>query len=453
MSTMKHPNIILILTDQQSSSMMGCAGNTFVRTPNMDRLAASGIRFTRAYCTNPVCVPSRVSLLTGRMPGEFHGNHNEAAWQVNPAEQNIAMGNLVKNAGYEVVYGGKVHVPDPLHPRCTGYDYFCDDERGELAKRCAEFIGKPHDRPFFMVASFINPHDICYHAIRNFPVTATENLLNRANAELAALDQALQLPEGVSEEEFWRTHCPPLPSNHEVQEHEPEAIADMVKFRAFKAHARDKWQEKDWRMHRWAYARLTEMVDAEIGAVLDAVDQAGIGSDTVIVFTSDHGDHDASHKLEHKTAFYEEAAKIPLLISYPGKIPAGIVDHSHLISNGLDILPTICDYAGAEVPSELKGSSIRAICEGHSPENWRSDLYMECQFGFAVVGREYKYAFYNNGQGRNNEQLYDLSRDPHETKHAGTDPEKHSLLKCFRERLTAHQQLHYGGSRSVQDFQ
>jgi len=109
-------------------------------------------------------------------------------------------------------------------------------------------------------------------------------------------------------------------------------------------------------MHRWAYCRLTERVDALIGKVLDAIWESGIEKDTLIIFSSDHGDMDSAHRMEHKTIFYEESINTPLIVTQVGQTPAGAVDKTHLISNGLDLLPTLCAFAEIRVPAGLKGS-------------------------------------------------------------------------------------------------
>ena len=123
--------------------------------------------------------------------------------------------------------------------------------------------------------------------------------------------------------------------------------------RPFQAYTREKYTQNQWRLHRWAYCRLTEMVDREIGTVLDALKEAGLQENTLIVFTSDHGDMDSAHKLEHKQVLYEESVRVPFIMSYAGRIPAGVIDDTHLVSNGLDLLPTLCDYAGIKTPEEL----------------------------------------------------------------------------------------------------
>jgi choline-sulfatase len=427
---MKNPNIILIITDQQSAHMMSCAGNKYVNTPNMDRLAAAGVRFERSYCTNPLCIPSRVSMMTGKMPGEFGLWYNQRHFDLAPDMKPATLGTLMENSGYELYYGGKIHLPDALKPQNNGFNYFCSDEREGLAHACSDLLQKDHAKPFLMVASFINPHDICYMIIRDFD---DGNYFDASVVwkEVAALDDALRLPPEVSEEDFFANICPPLPENHDIQKDEPEAISWLFKKHRFRGEARDNGDEKMWRMHRWAYAKLTEQVDREIGILLDGLEKSGNLDNTVVIFTSDHGDHDSAHRLGHKGTLYNEVVNVPLIISSPDTGLPGTTDKNHLISNGLDILPTICDYAGVTVPPELEGLSLKLLAKGGTPETWRDEVYIESEFGRAIVTQNYKYACYNGGARC--EQLYDSKNDPYETVNSANVEKKQQILEQHRE--------------------
>ena len=431
------PNLVFLFTDQQSAHMMGCAGNPYVHTPAMDSLATNGARFARAYCSDPVCVPSRFSLMTGRMPSEIALRSNDArpVKAIPDHIKDTGLGHLFRRSGYEAAYGGKQHLPK-VDAKALGFDYLTRDERDGLAKTCAEFLGRPHDRPFLLVASFINPHDICYMAIRDFMETQMDKwLIEGGKREIATLDQALRLPEGVSEKEFFARHCPPVPPNFDPQQDEPEAIRRLLAQRPFRKNAREKWPPERWRLHRWAYARLTERVDAEIAQVLEAIRRNGLQQNTIVIFSSDHGDHDSAHRMEHKTALYEEAARIPLIVSQPGVTPAGLVDDAHLVSNGLDLLPTLCDYAGIEVPKDLKGRSFRPLAEGRAAPDWRAELPIESEIGRCLVTSRYKYVLYDEGASR--EQLMDLEKDPYETRNAAKDLGNGEVLAKLRARLDA----------------
>ena len=412
--------------------MMGCAGNAYVNTPAMDRLAATGVRFERAYCTNPVCVPSRFSLLTGRMPSEIGLRSNDYAHIQAVPEQitQQGLGWWFRRAGYDVAYGGGFDLPK-MTAEDLGFDTITGDERDELAQVCADYVAQDRRKPFLLVASFINPHDICYMAIRDFAGTEEERrIVAQRKREIATLDDALQLPAGMSREAFFEQRCPQLPVNFEPQEDEPAAIRALLEQRPFRRNAREHWTDERWRLHRWAYVRLTEMVDAQIARICDAVRECGKEEHTVIVFSSDHGDMDAAHRMEHKTALYEEACRIPLIISQPGSTVAGAVDRTHLVSNGLDLFPTLCDYAGIRPPDELRGLSLRSLVEGRAPSAWRDSLPVESELGRMIVTQRFKYLLYDDGARR--EQLIDLWEDAGEMRNAAQDGRNADILQRHR---------------------
>jgi len=438
--TSEKPNIIYIFTDQQHAKMMSCAANPWLKTPAMDYIAENGVRFTRAYVTNPVCTPSRMSLMTGRFPSYFKDNKGNKVYEnwgairvseISEEVENTTLPFWLKKAGYDLVFGGKQHLPKPLTPEALGFTIISEDERDGLAKTAADYINEKPKNPYFMVVSLIQPHDICYMAIRDFAETDHEKLLiEKGVQEVSMLDKALSKPKGVSDEEFYKTYAPPLPPNYEPQKGEPKAIRDLIEQRNFKKKAREEYTEEDWRLHRWAYCRLTETVDQQIQTVLDAVRESGQEENTLIVFSSDHGDMDGSHRMEHKSTPYEESANVPFLMMWKGKIPAGVVDTTHLISNGLDLLPTLTDYAGLKGASDPRGLSIRSLIEGED-DNWRKTLGVETEVGRMVVHEDgYKFIRYFGEE--NEEQLLDLNLDPHETKHFTERADHAEILSSLR---------------------
>jgi arylsulfatase A-like enzyme len=430
------PNILFIMTDQQHAGMMSCTANKWLKTPAMDRLAASGIRFERAYACNPVCVPNRFSLQTGLMPSAIgmgqNGDSERAA--VTDAMVQQSLGGLFRQAGYETVYGGKVHLPTRMNDvEKLGYRNLTGDSREGLADACAKFIRGEHAKPFLLFASFINPHDICYMAINDFRLTNGKAPVGNTDSRTCegVLESARASGDiGV----FVAEHCPPLPANHAVPEAEPQCITDKyVNARPFRAYIREKWSENQWRLHRWAYCRLTEMVDKTVGIVLDALGEAGLEDRTLIVFTSDHGDMDAAHKMEHKSVLYEESVRVPFIMSYKGAIPAGAVDDTHFVSNGLDLLPTLCDYAGIKIPEGLRGLSLRPLAEGKKPAAWRDYVVSESQNGRMLQTDRFKYCVYDSGRDR--EQLIDLKNDPGEMKNLAERGEFKDVLDDRRQLL------------------
>jgi arylsulfatase A-like enzyme len=422
-SQSQRPNILFIMTDQQHAGMMSCTGNSWLKTPALDRLAASGMRFERAHASNPVCVPSRFSLQTGLMPSAIGMGRNEDAPQATVTDAMVqqSLGNLFRKAGYETVYGGKVHLPNRMNDLKTlGYRNLTPDSRQKLAEACADFLKGPHDKPFLLFASFINPHDICYMAINAYARSRGESVTNNVDSKTceAVLDRARQSGDLAA---FIRDHCPPLPANHGIPDREPECITrKYTEARPFRAYVRAHWSDDQWRLHRWAYCRLTEKVDAQIGIVLDALREAGLEDNTLVVFTSDHGDMDSAHKLEHKSILYQEAVNVPFLMSFSGRIVAGAVNRTHFISNGLDLLPTLCDYAGIDVPAARPGRSLRPLAEGKTSAAWRDFVVSESQNGRMLRTERFKYCLYDSGARR--EQLTDLQDDPGEMKNLAESP-------------------------------
>lgn len=433
------PNILLIITDQQHAGMLGCAGNSYVKTPNLDRLAAGGARFERAYCGNPVCVPSRFSMFTGTLPSRIGMESNGEIGNVVPQEVlDNSMGVVFRRAGYQTVYGGKTHLPGRGKKNqiaSYGFDELTKDSRQELATTCAKFLREKHERPFLLVASFINPHDICYMAIRAFKESGTvprgAKLTPLSSEAIACLDAALKRPAGVSEDEFFARCCPPTPANYGIPEGELSVFGG--KLGGFRGYVREKWTDQDWRLHRWAYARLTELVDGQIGQVLDALKESGLAKNTLVVMTSDHGDMDAAHRFEHKSLLYEEAVRVPLLVALPSVTRAGTVDREHLVSTGLDLIPTLCDFAGVAQPTALRGRSVKALSQGQPSGAWRKCLVVENQQARLLLSERWKYMV--GAAGAIREMITDLERDPGEMKNLAAEPAYRRQLETGRRLL------------------
>jgi len=413
------PNILIIITDQQNAKMMGSAGNEWLETPNIDRLAAKGMRFENAYVTNPVCSPSRFSIFTGQFPTAIAMRHNGSKIDVATLEKILpeAMGFTFAKAGYDTFYGGKLHLPGAKNEISTyGFETLVSkDERDDLAKESAAFLlNRDSKKPFLVALNFINPHDICYEAIRHFPPK------NRPPAEVPIpLLEVTTIPDSISEKDFFLKYVPPLPANFEPTFPEPKAIYDLKKLHSFTIDARENWKERDWRMHRYAYHRLTERVDVQIGTVLDALESSEFADNTIVVFTSDHGEMSGTHRLEHKTVFYEESSNIPLVVWYSDMVNSNSVDRENIISNGLDIFPTLCELAGIPTPEKLPGISFASLLNGQKKRyRPREYLFMENELGFMIREGNLKYTLYDNGD----EMLVDLGNDPGEMINVHADP-------------------------------
>ena len=427
----ERPNILFIFTDQQTWRAMSCAGNPHLSTPALDRLAAEGTRFEQAYCTSPVCGPARSSLITSRMPHE-----TGVEWNGQAMKSEIPnMGQIFREHGYHTVWAGKWHLPESYPLRAgskqkeiDGFELlpFYDSTKNwpewgygdvtdaPLAEAVAGFLSQPQQQPFLMGVSFCNPHDCCY-------------LTRRPERYPAA--NAINDP------------LPPLPPNYAINPDEPEFTRQkrtMDHYGDELLLSRD-WRETEWRAYLWNYYRMTERVDAAIGKVLQALDDAGLTGNTLVLFTSDHGDGVASHRWTAKLSLYEEATRIPFLMRWPGHIPAGRTDTVHLASQ-LDVLPTFCDYAGIETLPKFRGQSLKPIIE-QPQSKWREYVVTELaddkldpsRKGRLLRTGQYKYNIYSHGT--RNEQLFDLKYDPGETQNLAYEPSLQKILAAHRRQL------------------
>jgi arylsulfatase A-like enzyme len=441
------PNFLFIIADQQNIGALSAAGNPWLKTPAEDSIAAKGTRFTKSYCTNPLCSPSRSSLFTSRMAHETGVNTNDwseeqlkkfhpegvATGRLAPVppqarlpEGMPSMGSLFRAAGYETAYSGKWHLPVgyPAYSKkadqktIPGFDVLpmsgeMTKDRGDsglyldvhAADAAVSFLGKPHEKPFVLVCSILNPHDICHYPEN----PETFDALCDANAPL-----------------------PPVPPNLNALTHEPEALASSREGYN-KARGISAWTDEGWRKYRASYYRLTEIADAHVGRVLAALEQSHLASNTIVIFTADHGELMGAHKLVTKMKLYEESAAVPLLISAPGVTATARVNDTHLVS-GLDILPTMCDYAGIPAPDSFEGRSLRPVLEGKTAP-WRDFVISAVTDKSARMLRtsQYKYVVYGNGG--NPEQLFDMDADPYEMKNLAADPSLKDVLSSHRRML------------------
>jgi arylsulfatase A-like enzyme len=411
------PNILLIMTDQQFGDAMSCViGNQYLDTPHMDSLAGNGMRFTRAYSPNPLCVPMRTSMITGLYP-------HQTGVQINGGKLKVKdrpfLGKLFQQAGYETAYFGKWHVP--LKSRLKdihGFDTFEDKACRLDPSRAAAFLKQKHSRPFFAVASFLSPHEICEWARKE------------------------RLPGGDIGDPPPLGERPPVRRNSRPPENETDIMAHMRKsYQAARWFPVGNYTEEDWRRHVWGYYRLVERADRFVGLLLDALRESGQEEDTVVVFVSDHGDCHGAHLWNQKTVFYDESTRVPFIISRKGTTPKGTSDL--LVNVGVDIMPTLCAFAGIRPPADLPGLSLKAPACGQAPEVKRvyvvsQNHMVQCApvdgkhlkpQGRMVRSERYKYCLYSEGERR--ESVVDMKQDPGEMVNQADNPE-------FRETLYQH---------------
>jgi arylsulfatase A-like enzyme len=355
---------------------MSAYGNKYVKTPAMDRIAADGCSFRASYTAMPQCCPARASWYTGRTSSE-HGVPGNGC-NITPDLPDLGQW-LTKHGGYKATYAGKWHIPG----RDVGksFDMIFGSGRGEfadagIARACMGYLENyKDDKPFFLNAGFMNPHDCCYSAGAN------------------GGQGKFRFAKGIEDK------LPPLPKNFEKPR------------QARAAH----WTDLDWRYYIYVYYRWVEMVDAEIGRLYDALMSSRFADNTVVVFAADHGDGLGFHGNITKGYLEEEAWRVPTIIVDPSKATKGKRDNEHL-SIGVDIPATICDYA--EVPMLPKmtiGKSLRPLAEGKKVDKWHDYIVGESFLGKGQVGvrdQQHKTIFHCDGETK----VFDLKDDPLEMK-------------------------------------
>ncbi len=421
------PNVLVILTDQQFADVMSCAGSEWVKTPAMDSLAKKGVRFPNAYVNYPVCMPERYSMFTGRLPVTRH----DADANNKPV---ISLGNQAKQAGYDTAYFGKWHIQDETFSEDDtayhGFDLHTGGKDKTMTKNAIKFLSEKRKKPFLAVVSYYNPHDICEWGRKKAGQTER---IDMKNGELP-IDPHIE-------------QCPPLPDNYEISDDEAEAVAIRRTLESKGMPNAQKiamdFDHNDWRQYRWAYNRLVEMVDAHIGDLLEALDDNGHERDTVVIFTSDHGDGYGAHRWHQKSVLYEESCRVPFIVSWPGKARKNETD-DRLISVGIDLMATVSDVVGTAMPEGpyYGKSALPFVFDAHSTAPTHPYVVTEAEVrvpgGQDIQGRsvrtpQFKYHVWNWGKAR--EQLFDLANDPGETNNLATDPRFVAALNYHRERL------------------
>ncbi len=435
------PNLLFLITDQQQAATV--APGSPCQTPHLDALAARGTQFTRCYAPNPICSPSRASLFTGLLP-HSHGMV-DVTHAVPPYRAELRPGlgwwpQALQSAGYRTANFGKWHVERSNRLDAFGFDEY-DVARYHQLQGLVERPGPMQPKG---VVSQPGYRDFLLYGVVDDPVERTPEWTLYQDG-VRFLRQAAQQPEQpwalfLSSE---APHDPYMAPRNCYQRYDPANLARPASFGddlacrpAIYRRIQRVWQELDWPQFAEAtacYYALCSLLDDLIGGLLAELDSLGMAGNTLVVFTSDHGDYLGAHRLFLKgVPAFEEAYRVPLILAGPG-IPAGRpVDQ---IVSLLDLAPTLLDLLLGQ-PWDGHGRSLAPLLAGQ-PADWPDEAYAEMQgqrFAYQqrIVWRDqWKYVFNTFDE----DELYDLAADPHELRNLAGDPGHRSVLEAMARRM------------------
>ncbi|MDD9268854.1 sulfatase-like hydrolase/transferase [Paenibacillus sp. GCM10023248] len=439
----KQPNLLVIMADQLRYDCLGYSGLAPVQTPHLDSLAAGGMWFENAYNHIPICGPARQSFVCGRRPESFGGLWNYSlGLQVGAlAPTNFSWARSVHDAGYVNGYIGKWDVHPSFDPTHYGYTYYVssDDRYRKLLKE--RYPELAYKAGYFGETDPLPLADTRTHK--------TAEMACGLMRQLAATDGPWQLRVN-----FQEPHLPCRPAAEFAAMYTPDSIPEWGSFGetfADKPYIQ-KQQLRNWGIEHyewpdWApivaryYAVISQLDDA-VGKLLAELDALGQGGDTVVVFTTDHGDMCGGHRmLDKHYVLYEDVVKVPLIVRWPGVVAPGS-RCERFVYNLLDLPPTMLAIAGAGLPEgggdRLHGESLLPLLQGAEPDQWRDEVvasFNGAQFGLftqrMIRTREWKYVW----NCTDVDELYDLRSDPHELHNVIGHPGSRRITAELRKRL------------------
>ena len=420
------PNVLFIVTDQQSYNMLSSYGNKWLKTPNIDKISQMGTRFDNTYCANPLSMPSRFSLVTGHYSSEVGEKTNGKKFnreKVAQISQSGGLGFLFRKAGYTTLYSGETDFMGENESEDYGFELHGLDVYEGPAIYAEKVLPElaQSKKTFFLFLAFENPHDICFCAgidPRYPDKLPPENVVETA--------RFLDYKKTLTNEQY-QSQIPPKPTNYKPITDEPNEMASTW--------ARDTWNDDQWGLYRWMYCRLTESVDAQIGRVITALEKSGLMENTIIVFTSDHGEMAGSHGCITKSVMFEECQRVPFIFAGKG-IKPNSVDKTTLVCNGLDFLPTICDLSGVETPKNLPGISLKSRLTGKGKAPDRKYLFTESCNAYQIHDGQYKFSVLE--LPGNPEMLTDIKSDPGEITNLINDRKYATIKADLKKRLMEH---------------
>ncbi|MCH2177315.1 MAG: sulfatase [Mariniblastus sp.] len=437
------PNVLFIAADDMNCDL-SAFGNSQVVTPNLERLCQLGVRFDRAYCQQPLCGPSRASIMTGLRPDtlDMHTLKHELR-QKNPDVETL--GQLFRNNGYFVARAGKIyHYGNPSQIGTDGNDdpetwdqrynpvgidrsqqenitrygagrqkdknlgismaWWDPESRDEehtdglVASKIIELIKEKKDRPFFLAAGFYNPH--C-------PYVAPKKYFDQYPIDEISMPDLEEAKRDLAD-------VPPMAIQRD-QKNWPYYFKDVTVDQARKC--------------KQAYYACNSFVDAQVGRLLDALKENGLMENTIIVFWSDHGYFLGEKGLWYKRKAFERSARMPLIISAPGMAQGKT---SFKPVELLDLYPTLADLCGLKPPTDLEGHSLRPLLVDPNDAQWAKPAVTQVwhnkkSWGYSLRNERYRYTEWLEGKaGR---ELYDHQNDPEEITNLADQPQHAGIVE------------------------
>jgi arylsulfatase A-like enzyme len=468
----KRPNVVFIFSDDHAYQALSAYGDPrkLLDTPNLDRIAAGGMRFDRCLVPNSICGPSRATVLTGKY-SHTNGFYNNTNSRFDGSQ--VTFPKLLQKAGYQTAIVGKWHlVSDP-----TGFDYWHilpgqgryynppmidNGKRVEHEGYATDIItdlslawlrNRDRSKPFLLMCQHKAPHREWSPALRHLghdkdrkypePDTLFDDYAGRGKAEheqdmtiaktFTPLDVKLTYPPGMTDtqKKEWDRYY--APRNEAFKKENPQG-KELTR----------------WRYNRYLhdYLGCIKAVDESVGKLLDYLDKEGLAENTIVVYASDQGFYLGEHGWFDKRWIFEESLRTPCLIRWPGVIKPGSTN-ADIVSN-LDFAPTFLEAAGAPVPADVQGKSLVPVLQGQTPADWRKSFYYHyyeypgphsVHRHYGVVTDRYKLVrFYEPGVDY--WELFDLKTDPKELtsvygkpEYAATQKELEAELARLRKEL------------------
>jgi arylsulfatase A-like enzyme len=467
-------NVLFLMTDEQHYRSLSITGNPYIQTPHMDRIAREGVLFENATCVTPYCSPSRASILTGVYPHRHRILTNVGARQPDPHGAAAGTGKepplaadafpntemMLFQRGYATAHRGKWHLGDRGDFPCyESWGYACknDAEYSKIlnerlpAAQCTGdgspgmYLGRPVVKTEAIRQGWQKFQDshvgVAYIATIGRTVIPPELL-----PETFITDQVVGLIEKNADRNFMITASWSPPHDLWVIADPYYSMVDRTKVQPRGSTTMPPWDQKGAskqlgdimgpdgvREYAAVYHGMVKYIDDQVGRILKKLDDLGLAGNTLVIFTTDHGDMAGAHGCIGKSVpgFYDDLVRIPLAMRLPGRIKPGTVVKQPV--SQIDYMPTICDYVGVPIPEKIHGRSMRPLIEGRDVP-WRDYAFCQRASAWRMLRTEqYKYA--TGLEKAKIRVLYDLRNDPNEDHNLAADPAHADTVRAMHKRL------------------